>query len=606
MRRGALLSFKRLVKDARASTEHRKFARLSDDELRDEIVQLNKAPQLKGMSSATMNAVVAEVTKRIKYVPYATLRDAIVVAHGTRNYHDALAMFHARAAVARTDVHFAMFDAVVESAYELRDAAKLLELASFGASRISTFRSDYPTDIAMARILWRIACLPQKEVSADDAKTAFTAAWRAVGQYNDSATYKAQECDRVWYALRRAVMYSLTDEGEMHAMRTLLDRGAVLCAKEQPLQLQVAQLKSCRAGLWTDQAETYYLDATHGRSHVDEILLFTYMSVLQAAKDYKRMADVGTAVFESGATPSHSVVAMIAQAAGEEQLPALVERAYELIVGGTGEQDRAPARFPVFACLGSLAKCGVADFRERLESCIAAGLAEDAPEGVCFLLLQHAMHTTDPASAYRAVEAEVEALSPMTERVYNQILQLQLRVDDPRLLATYRRAVYTSGFMRQPWLELLVTWADRRRYAITDEERDFVLAEVRKHRGTTDATSDGLGGMRPMVALLQHDQSAQPLRRFRDAKVITDPPPLVDPRVHFLLRRQQRSVAVPRWDAPPVRAYETPSRLGGMARLRVGDKDDTQLFDAFVLQALAEMQLNTASNVAAATLRREA
>jgi hypothetical protein len=133
------------------------------------------------------------------------------------------------------------------------------------------------------------------------------------------------------------------------------------------------------------------------------------------------------------------------------------------------------------------------------------------------------------------------AADVLSERCANQVLQLLHRIEHADYARWYRLA-RSLGYFRRQWVEMLVLWADRRRYALRREEREYVLEQFR-------AAGASQAGLRPMLALLRFDAEHQPLEQFKQSGggvVVPEhvAPTVLDPRVHFLRRGANRVLSL--------------------------------------------------------------
>jgi hypothetical protein len=386
--------------------------------------------------------------------------------------------------------------------------------------------------------------------------------------------FQSMGFDRAFRTVSRYVRYGKDrDKGEMHSMRWMVEQQLLRSSLSKPLQLYVNLLRACKTGQWPHEAATFYSDFSSANNTVDDVLTHAYIAVLQHAKEYGLIADLGERLLAEDAAPSATVIAMIAQAASEIPRPPLVMRCYDLILDHADSQSAT--QYAAFACLTGIGKCGVPDFLDRLDHCAAAGIIEDNPEAKAYLILQYANYAADPVAAAAGVLHELRNVAiPLTERIFNQLFQLHLRIDSDEFLGDMA-AADALGFRRRQWIELLLTWADRRRYALTSAERREVLRIVGNY-GIRD-TSDDMPSCRPMLAMLQHDDSVDGCGTLRIEGRVVDPPRLMDPRVHFL-RSRRHAIRAP-----------DPSVLLDANSRAVGESSHV-LLDGFLQRSLTQLQ----------------
>jgi hypothetical protein len=601
MRRTWAFQFQKLIREAKPKAgrllpaKPKRYNHLTEDELHAQLVAANKVPLLRSAPDE-VRSIVEEVRQRTSYVSQNVFRDALVAAHRAGLHDVCLDIFHRRSRTHLADVQFCLNEAVVDSAYALGSAAEFVKIADIASERLRNFPMDHPTDIAMARMLWRAVAL---DLRANRVELALKV-WSAMKKYTQGkGAHDTHDFSAVFRTISRFIRYGKNrDGGEMHSFRWLVDHNLLLCATAKPLQLHVNLLRSCKPGHWAEQAAAYYDAYREKTVALDEVVLHAYLTVLQAAKDYPRIAALGATLLAGpeASTVSATVLAIIAQAASEVPRPDVVEAAYTNVIE-RATRDVA-SRYAAFACLTAAGKCGDRTFMTRLEYCLEHGIIEQSSEGWVYLVLQHAVYAVDPASAAEPALQRLRRGDPApSERIYNQLFQLYLRLDSPEFLRTYLEAT-AAGFFKTPWLELLITWADRRRYELDDADRDAVLRAVKDRplpqssAGAGDA-ADGVAGVRPMHALLQHDSANQGRKLFREAGVVADPPRLMDPRVHFLrTRKQATAVAV---DTPPA-----------AVRSQRAQADDAEraLLDAFLTRSLFDLQHVVKTGGVASLLKR--
>jgi hypothetical protein len=193
----------------------------------------------------------------------------------------------------------------------------------------------------------------------------------------------------------------------------------------------------------------------------------------------------------------------------------------------------------VFQVLTAVAKLGRPSFPSMVERCVAEGRVEGSADAQRQLLMQWGFYCEAPAAVADAVLAPLmdargdivtASASALSERALNQLLRLLQRADHPALLTWHRYAMGARGMGRPQWVELLVVWADRRRYALSNEERSYVLHQTEGARG-----GERLG---PMLALLRfdHDQARIASQRGGRRGVGEIVGPHFDPRAYFLRR----------------------------------------------------------------------
>ena len=556
-------------KQGDATTPSSKLAQLSESDLHQCLVDVNRAPILKSRA-ADVRPVLREVRARVASLSHTAVRDGIVAANSSGHHELCVDIFLKRAESHSRDIYFSVVDAVADSGFKL-GAESIVKVAKVASERVSSFPSDHPSDLALCRIFWRATMFDMEQESP----TVAAAVWDLMARGSQAPGFQSTSFAQAKRSIGRFIRYGRErDSGEMHSMRWLVDRQLCRSSVTKPLQLYVNLLRSCKSGQWPHEAASIYAEYAAANNIVDDVLTHAYISVLQAAKEYGLIADLGEQLLNEDDAPSTTVIAMIAQAASELPRPQLVLRCYDLILDQADSQSTS--RYAAFACLTGIGKCGVVDFMARLETCVERGIIEDSAEARCYLVLQYANYAVDPkAAASPAVDAiRTGAVAP-TERIYNQLFQLYLRIDSDEMVSGIAAAA-SAGFRRTQWAELLLTWADRRRYELTPKIRQEILEIVRGY-GIRDV-SDHLPSCRPMLALLQHDETTSARQVLQQEGRVVDPPRLMDPRVHFL-RTRRHAVHAPR-----------PSTVRPSLFLPPNSSSAQLLLDGFLARSMSELQ----------------
>lgn len=266
-------------------------------------------------------------------------------------------------------------------------------------------------------------------------------------------------------------------------------------------------------------------------------------------------------------------------------------------VGSSSLNDRRSSEYLLQTALNALSKCQLTRYEaDYLRPSDEAGLVHCTRDFYFCCLLQDAHNSLNPAEraadilSRMAEEQEYHnthdsdncggggrggrelSLSPV---IYSRLLKLYLRCESPLFLPCYVGAVAACEVSRvQPkaaWLDELIVWADRRRYFLTQEDREYILGQVRRqqqrrHRRNSNTDSNegidntnsttstsatatvaaagwtSMGGLRTQLALLAYDYDVQPLAYSASHGGAAPPtaPTVLDSRVHFVLKRPQR------------------------------------------------------------------
>lgn len=146
-------------------------------------------------------------------------------------------------------------------------------------------------------------------------------------------------------------------------------------------------------------------------------------------------------------------------------------------------------------CLLALAKCGHSSFHRALETCLQEQLIEESALRVAELNLQYALN--DPVECLRIVQAEAARCNNLASgpidilsdaRCASLILQILLRADHPTYLSTLEKLAKKSAgssssdgvgvAVQAAWVDWLIIWAQRRRYELSNEQRQSILKFV--------------------------------------------------------------------------------------------------------------------------------
>ena len=387
----------------------------------------------------------------------------------------------------------------------------------------------------------------------------------------------------------RYVLYATIDDGEMlfyqHCNQYLYRTRP--CAS-----LAIANIRSCSKAGAVDVASAYfegYLQHCQQKNAVEELVIHAYLSLLASVgnnekivRTVKRFLESNRSVAGATASPTArgmlgrarwsdastaslgpSVLAQGVRAAAECRDGLFIREVAQLLLYGTTPSVVAPSGVERFTCVHALARCGTPHYEALLELCITNHIVEVDSEEICFLLLQYAINAVRPETVFRKALDTLSATSQraLSDRIVTSILQLCLRCELPSMLQHYRKYCFEGGTgpldkplrsqsLRRQWVDLLIIWADRRRYELSASERQFICAELAKVE-ISNSTSKAAQGYRNHIAMLQHDAQHEPLKHFKTKGVISPPPPLRDTRCHFLqLRAAHLSVVSSRCSLP--------------------------------------------------------
>ena len=482
------------------------------------------------------------------------LAELTIIAFGLGMYRELLDIYHARSVSNKGHKTFALSSKLVDAAYKLDSVDEMLKLADLVSEHLSILPHDIVGDVGFSRILWRLECMSVDRLHSGklserpdaDIRNAMHTIWtQYLPRFSPTILGTFEEYR---LQLRRAVLYSYdSDKGEMASVQLSCKMQIIATAahkdgtenelpSDRRATFYLALVRSCREGSWVDKAEEYYDAFARGNSDVSERMLLTYLSVLANAKAFKKIVRFGSTLLQQNTdaqgilhvTPRVAVT--IAENATEQQEVSVVEAAYRGILAAklSSETTMQISQFHIFQLLNNLARCASPMFHEQLAMCVDKNLIDGSIDTVTFLSLQYAFATAD---ALEAVESAIATLAEHntnpSERITSLILATYSRWESPKFLSAFRDAE-SRGLFRQNWMELLVRWADRRQYVLTDDERRYIIRFVRD-RYQTDFHRSIISQLEIHLAKSEgNDNSA---------------PTAMDPRTVFL--RKEHTVEVP-------------------------------------------------------------
>lgn len=281
---------------------------------------------------------------------------------------------------------------------------------------------------------------------------------------------------------------------------------------------------------------------------ISEYVVYRLLSVLQSNKENGLIVQIGRSLVTEYSSLSISVWSIVLVSAGEMRAGDLALHAYraavsqlELLSGHP--QERRGVEYLLQTALNALSKCQIPLFEEKyLRACRDAGLLHCTDEFYFSCLLQEAHNSLNPAERAQVIKDRMEHEGlPLTAPLVSRLLKIYLRTEDDEYLPLYHHATKVLGVFRRPWIDGLLLWADRRRYSLSQDQRKYILDEIRERLGVN--AKERLGGLRTQCSLLEYDYSVQPCKQFLDEKNVASEEPIVqDPRVHFILRRRSSVV----------------------------------------------------------------
>ncbi|CUG90362.1 Hypothetical protein, putative [Bodo saltans] len=323
---------------------------------------------------------------------------------------------------------------------------------------------------------------------------------------------------------------------------------------------------------------------------VAESFIFHVLSVLQAARAHKQTLRFTRPILAETSQLTAALWSQILLAAGEERQVLVCRQGFDHAVQSLKSQSSLTAVAPsqmeylLQTSLHALAKCHVPNFYDSvIAPCIEAKYIALNDETIAYLMTQNALHAPDAeGEVIRTREWMKERGQGMSTRVASLMMKVLMRVESPEMISFYKELVALarssklsggsasdrtpSVVFKRIWLEELILCADRRRYALSQEDRRFIISEIERVFGelhidphTGKFSTSVLEGLRTQVAMIYYDAKHEPLAAFqrwedqseRDcqhhttaAATPTDgegpsipPPYLTDPRCYFLTRK---------------------------------------------------------------------
>ncbi|CCW67589.1 unnamed protein product [Phytomonas sp. Hart1] len=298
---------------------------------------------------------------------------------------------------------------------------------------------------------------------------------------------------------------------------------------------------------------------------VSEYVLYRLLHVLHITRDNSHIIDLArTMLRECGASSiGISVWSIILVSAGEVRATDVALEAYHIarsLLQDSGEVTMSPTEqqkyeYLLQTSLNTLSKCQMKNFEQQyLIPCQEAGLLNCTEEFYFCCLLQDAHNSLDPVGQCRAIRNRMNDRDvALTVGIVSRLLKIYLRMESVEFFQTYRHAVQDLKLSKPAWVDSLLLWADRRRYFLKQEERGYIISEVRRVKANIKGNSTDtdlnnninnasfrglLGGLRTQYALIEYDYNQQPLKYFlkhREAPPVE--PTLLDSRMHFLLKK---------------------------------------------------------------------
>ncbi|CAC9536968.1 hypothetical_protein_-_conserved [Leishmania infantum] len=290
-----------------------------------------------------------------------------------------------------------------------------------------------------------------------------------------------------------------------------------------------------------------------------ELLLHRLLSMLQAAKENHHVVRLARALIAAGAVSqikAHMWTVLLISAGAvraADVVLAVYSYALERLASPTGSDGSSgrgyttaevcTLEYLLQTSLNALSKCQLPRYeQDYLQPARDTQVLHCTDEFYYSCLLQEAHNSMCPAQRAAEVLARMEeAKVPMTTPIVSRLLKLYLRVEAPEFITVYRHAVDDLGLpLRSVWADQLLLWADRRRYFLSADDREYIVQQLLRSRrvSTVADLQPLLGGLRTHFALLYYDHTHAAREQFlRDGSVPVEQPTVTDSRAHFLMTR---------------------------------------------------------------------
>lgn len=326
-------------------------------------------------------------------------------------------------------------------------------------------------------------------------------------------------------------------------------------------------------------------------ANMSESFLFHVFAVLQAARSFRQLLVIARPILAQNTSLSAAVWSQVLLAAGEEKDSVVARQGYEYATSILRQNQiptprgdsRSSMEYLLQTSLHALAKCHSAEFEVSfLNPVLADHLVPLSNEAIAFMMTQNALHAPDAHEALPRIREWMAAHNvPLSTRIVSLMFKVLLRLesfddmmrlyqeviplcsghvnrDDPtnHLEATDESPQPTQIAFKRIWVDEMILCSDRRRYDLSQSQRQFLTQEVFRVYGKFEIDDRGkfsttaLEGLRTQVAMLLHDHQHNPLVKFqqrreeaqmegRQGHTVGAPPPplLLDPRLYFFTRR---------------------------------------------------------------------
>lgn len=533
---------------------------------------------------------------RVYHVSPKVLHEHMHLAYVAGFYRIAIDIFYK--SIQHESQLFMLSEFVIDSAYMLQSSDDLIQMASYCATKCITAQKcgsrDLLAEFSLCRIFWRTTCLYEK-VTLEESKgikgrhtaNRYASDSETIFKFIATSFPKESSGSGIFFSAlfrltQRLIKYDVSgDDGEMMFYRECETRNILmppgesqesessnsyLPAKAIPiLASEITEVElfyatligTCINGRHVSNATSYYhkvnemitrrkttssLSINEIPHKISEFVVYKYLSVLQANKENQSITQLARTLLAEGNSISISVWSIILVSAGEMRAGDVALHAYqsalEQLESSSGSIDRRGVEYLLQTALNALSKCQIPSFEEKyLHACRNAGFLHCTDEFFLCCLLQEAHNSMNPMERAIEVWKRIEANGvPLTARLISRFLKIYLRAEVDDYFTLYQHSIIDLGIFRRPWIDGLLLWADRRRYALTQDQRKFIIDEVHKRLG--NPAKEHLGGLRTQFSLLQYDYSVQPcIHYLQHAAPPTEEPTVQDPRVHFLVRR---------------------------------------------------------------------
>ena len=390
-----------------------------------------------------------------------------------------------------------LFDAVVDCAYNLKSLTILRHLVGSMQAKLAVDSQHIITLLAIARAVWRSV---QIEINETPGHTHLRGSVEIFDVFIDSLEQRlectnakthlllAEEKHRILKKLRRFCIHD-KDHGECRTyylfFMEILRNDPSLCSSVHAMNTLI---RSCVVSGNYDVASVYYNDFL-SNSKGDERVLATYCHVSVDDNHVRRCSVEIFNHLNLGLVPSIRITPAIVQICLKSNNEKILLKALNAVIAG--EANSNPHIFPY---LNAIAKIGYCGFEGLLKYCVEndiGGLAnQELHSRLLLSWIPKSLHPEAHIDLANEYLHKDKLHSP--DDVITSLMLFYLKFPGNIVCEVYKRGKML-GETKILWVMLLLRWAENSLYFMKEEEKAFVLEEVKSHQYTTvaDQTSAG-------------------------------------------------------------------------------------------------------------------